>query len=71
MSNPIHYVALVLVIICLWITPAILIARHAAGKGHNFPLFLTASLLTPWPIMLMIAVLVPGRLSAHPKSRLH
>jgi hypothetical protein len=61
MSHPIHDAALLIVVIGFWLIPAVLIARFAARKGRSFAVFLIASLVIPWPIPLIVALVVPAR----------
>jgi hypothetical protein len=60
LSNPTH-VAVLLVVLALWIGPAILAARIADRKKRSFAVYLIASLLIGWPIPLLAALAVPRR----------
>jgi hypothetical protein len=60
MSNPIQ-VILLLVLIVLWIGPAVVAARLAERKGRSFAVYLIASLIIGWPIPLIAALIVPTR----------
>jgi hypothetical protein len=45
----------------IWIIPAILVARLAERRGHSFSVFLVAALVTPWPMWLVVALVLPRR----------
>lgn len=60
LSNPIHLVVLILVL-ALWLGPAILAGRVADRKGRSFAVYLIASLIVGWPIPLLIAAVLPRR----------
>jgi hypothetical protein len=60
LSNPIHLVAL-LVVLVLWIGPAVLAGRIAERKGRSFVVYLVASLVIGWPIPLLAAAVLPRR----------
>jgi hypothetical protein len=66
LSNPIHLVALILVL-AFWIGPAILAGRIAERKGRSFVVYLVASLVIGWPIPLLAAAVLPGRRTDSPK----
>jgi hypothetical protein len=44
-----------------WIVPAVLTARLAARKGRSFGVFLIAALVIPWPITLIVVLVMPPR----------
>ena len=60
MSNPIHVVLLIALLI-LWIGPSVLVARLADRKGRSFAVYLIASLIIGWLIPLIAALVVPER----------
>jgi hypothetical protein len=51
----------VVIIILVWIVPAVLIARYADRKGHSFVGFLLIGLLTSWVISGIAALVVEDR----------
>jgi hypothetical protein len=55
--------ALLIVLGLFWIGPAFLIARLAESKGRSFGLFFAAALLLVWPIVLVVALVMPARRS--------
>jgi small-conductance mechanosensitive channel len=59
MSHPIHDVFFLIVLVALWILPALLTARLAQRKGRSFAAFLAACLLIGWPIPLIVALVMP------------
>jgi hypothetical protein len=61
MLQAIHDIAFVLVLLVLWVVPAVLIALLARRKGRSFGLFLIASLVFFWPIPLIVALVIPRR----------
>jgi hypothetical protein len=63
LSNPVH-VVLLLVLIGLWVVPAVLTARLASRKGRSYGVYLVASLLIGWLIPLVAALILPTRRSA-------
>jgi hypothetical protein len=48
-------------LLVLWLVPAVLIARLAARKGRPFALYLIASLILPWPLVLLAALIIRPR----------
>ena len=58
LSNPIHWLLLLLLVV-FYIGPAILAGRVAERKGRSFVAYLIASRLVGWPIPLLLAVVVP------------
>jgi hypothetical protein len=57
------------IIILIWIVPAVLIARYAQRKGHSFAVFLLIGLLISWVVSGIAALLVSDR-RAPPTDRL-
>jgi hypothetical protein len=55
-----HFAGL-LVVLFLWLVPALLVARLARRKGRPFALYLIASLIVPWPFTLLAALIVRPR----------
>lgn len=48
-------------LLVLWLVPAVLVARLAARKGRPFALYLIASLILPWPLVLLAALIIRPR----------
>ena len=45
----------------IWIGPSYLVGRFASNKGRSFGLFFASALLLSWPIVLIVALVVPRR----------
>ncbi|HEY4452456.1 MAG TPA: hypothetical protein VGN13_12785 [Solirubrobacteraceae bacterium] len=60
MSNPIHVVMLLLVLVVIWIGPAILAGRIAERKGREFAVYVIAGLIVG-PLVLLISLVLPRR----------
>ena len=60
----IHDLVLVVVLGLFWIGPAFVVGRLAARKGRSFGLFFAAALLLVWPVVLVVALVMPARRSA-------
>ncbi len=58
----IHDVILWLVLAVIWIIPASLVARLARRRGYAFVPFMVAALIVPWPVVLVVALVLPRRL---------
>jgi len=56
MTNPIH-VVLLLVLLSVYLVPAVLVGRLADRRGRSFTVYLIASLIVGW-IIPLVAVLV-------------
>lgn len=57
----IHDAVLWLVLAVIWIVPASLVARAASRRGYAFAPFLITALIIPWPIILVIVVVLPRK----------
>jgi hypothetical protein len=55
---PTAHLAALLVLLLLWLGPALLVARLAQRKGRPFALYLIASLIVGWPFTLLAALIV-------------
>jgi len=63
MTNPIH-VVLLLVLLSVYLVPAVLVGRLADRRGRSFTVYLIASLIVGWIIPLVaVLVLTPRRAS--------
>lgn len=60
----IHTLALLAVLFLFWLGPSLLVGRIAARKGHSFGVWFAAALLLVWPIVLVVALVVPARRSS-------
>jgi MFS family permease len=67
MSNPIHLLALIVVLLC-FIVPAILVARLADRRGRSFAVYLIASLIVSWVVPLLALLVLPDRSRSVPHS---
>lgn len=56
-----HVIFLVLVLIVLWLIPALLVGRLADRKGRSFAAYFVVSLIIGWLVPLIVAILVPRR----------
>jgi ABC-type microcin C transport system permease subunit YejB len=63
MSNPLHLLALVSVLV-LYLLPAVLTAKYAERKGRTLEVYLLASLIIGWPFPLLVAAVLPRRAAA-------
>jgi len=52
---------LLIVLLALWVVPAVLAARLADSKGRSFGVYLVAALIIGWPIPLLAAAILPAR----------
>jgi hypothetical protein len=62
--NVVHDIAFLVtlaIIAIIWIIPAVLVARVAERRGRSFAPFLIAALIIPWPVMLLVALVLPRR----------
>jgi hypothetical protein len=57
----IHRLVLFAVLVVLWIGPSYLVGRIAARKGRSFGAFFAAALLLIWPVVLVVALVIPRR----------
>jgi hypothetical protein len=55
------HLAALLVLLLLWLGPALLVARLAQRKGRSFALYLIASLIVGWPFTLLAALIIRPR----------
>lgn len=55
----IHNAVLLVTLAITWIIPAVLVARVAERRGRSFTLFLIAALFMLWPIVLLVALVLP------------
>lgn len=67
MSNPIHLLALIVVLLC-FIVPAILVARLADRRGRSFAVYLIASLIVSWIVPLLVLLVLPDNERRVPQS---
>lgn len=55
-----HAFGLILLLL-IWVVPAVLVAKLAERKGRSFAVYLIASLVIGWIIPLIAALMVPPR----------
>jgi hypothetical protein len=55
-----------LILLAIYFMPAILVAKFAANKGHNFWLFVLIGLLLSWVIELIVALIVEDKTKPRP-----
>ena len=67
MSNPIHLLALIVVLLC-FVVPAVLVARLADRRGRSFAVYLIASLIVSWVVPLLALLVLPDRGRSVPHS---
>jgi drug/metabolite transporter (DMT)-like permease len=67
MSNPIHDVVLLAVLVC-FVLPAVLVARLADRRGRSFAVYLIASLIVSWIVPLLALLVLPDRGRSVPHS---
>lgn len=60
-SDMIHDAVFLTTLVVVWLGPAVLVAKLAQGRGRDFTTFLLVSLIVPWPLMLLIVLVLPGR----------
>ena len=54
------------IIIVVWLAPAVLIAKYAESKGQSFVLFLLLGLFVSWIVSAIVALLVTDRSGPQP-----
>jgi hypothetical protein len=59
--NMIHDVGLLATLAIIWLIPALLVARLAERRGYNFQTYLIVALVVPWPITLLVVLIIPRR----------
>jgi hypothetical protein len=59
--TPIHDALALAIPLIFWLIPAILVARLAERRGRRFPIYLIASLVIPWPVVLVVVLVLPRR----------
>jgi hypothetical protein len=59
----IHDLFFLVALFLFWIGPSVLAGRVAARKGRSFGVWFAAALLLSWPIVLVVALVVPARRS--------
>jgi hypothetical protein len=52
---------LLLLLVTLWVLPAVLVAINAQDKGHSFGLFLLLGLVASWVLALVVLLLVQDK----------
>lgn len=57
----IHAAAFSIVLALFWVLPSVLVARIAARRGRTFEGWLLAAMFLCWPIVLLVALIVPRR----------
>jgi MFS family permease len=67
MSNPIHLLALIVVLLC-FVVPAVLVARLADRHGRSFAVYLIASLIVSWVVPLLALLVLPDRSGSVPDT---
>jgi hypothetical protein len=67
--NVIHDIVLLTTLAFIWLIPALLIARLAERRGHNFQVLLIVALVVPWPITLLVVLVMPRRSKQSSKDR--
>jgi hypothetical protein len=60
----IHNIALLATLAILWLIPAVLVASLAHRKGYSFAAFVILALAVPWPVMLLVVLVMRRRQSA-------
>jgi hypothetical protein len=60
LENPLH-IALLLILIAVWIGPALLVARLAARHGRSFAGYLVGGLIFGWVFSAIAAVVISIR----------
>jgi|tagenome__1003787_1003787.scaffolds.fasta_scaffold20966550_3 hypothetical protein len=51
----------IVVLVAVWIAPAVLVALYASRKGYSYAAFVIIALLVSWPIAWLGAVIAPER----------
>jgi uncharacterized membrane protein len=64
-NSMIRDITLLVTLAIIWIIPATLVARAAERRGRRFGIFLIVALLVPWPIILLVVVVVLPHGSEH------
>ena len=59
----IHDMVLLVTLAIFWILPAALVARLAERRGRSFSWFFVVALVVPWPVLLLITLVLPRRRS--------
>ncbi len=57
----IHTVSALVVVVGFWLAPSFFTARLAERKGRSFAGWMIAALFLCWPLVLLAAIIAPGR----------
>lgn len=64
--NMIHDIVLLVTLAMIWLIPALLVARLAQRRGYSFQVCLLVALIVPWPIALIVVLIMPRRSGQSP-----
>jgi hypothetical protein len=59
--NVIHDIVFLTTLAIFWLIPAFLVARLAERRGYSFQTCLIVALFVPWPITLLVVLIMPRR----------